>query len=305
MFKSFREIKIGIGGITFLLRAKDSLLLPFYFEEFISDKEPDVEFTCLCSSLPTLEGYKVIAEYRNNWRIYQKEREYAIESYNSRLLEENKVVVDRILLTDENFSKGIAYLPSEKVYQEIIGEPHLPCWTVPSFFVPFGELILVNFLSHREGIMLHGAALKYKGEGLVFLGPTEAGKSTMIRLWKEEREAEGLSDETIIVRKEKGIFFVYGTPRGGSERVHSPEKAPIKEIFFIEHGKTNQVTPLPPYLAIQRLFPQIFLPFWSKERLEKISILSQELVSSFSCKVLSFVKDRSVVDYLKSIVTED
>ena len=163
---------------------------------------------------------------------------------------------------------------------------------------------MVNFLSQNEGIMVHGAAIKYKGAGTVFLGPTESGKSTLSRLWKEDGDAIALSDETIVIRKHNQRFFVYGTPRGGSEKIMEPVRAPLKDIFFIKHGSNNQIKSISKSLALQKLLPQIFLPFWSKERMDNILRLSQDLIDSFGGKEFTFVKDRSAVEFIKNFFRE-
>lgn len=290
------KTQISIGGLNFLFKSRDSDIEPLnsLFQKFASRGKPDIEIEVSCKPLPNFSLAKLIFDHQENWRLFQNQENYIVEGYDTRTHKRNK-----LLIIDKDFRKGAAYMPPEG--RAVKHSPQkLPVWSLPRFFSPFGELILIHYLSQREGIMVHGAAVKYRGEGVVFIGPPESGKSTLVRFWKKERETVPLSDETIVIRKQKGRFFVYGTPWGGTEDVNCPENAPIKKIFFIEHALSNKTTPLSPSLAIKNLFPQIFLPLWSKERVTSIISFCHELLSTHGSWKLGFVKQEKVIDFIKN-----
>ncbi|HNR69665.1 MAG TPA: hypothetical protein PKN24_16580, partial [bacterium] len=94
------------------------------------------------------------------------------------------------------------------------------------------QLFITRVLAKRNGIMFHASGVRMDGEGLLFLGHSEAGKSTMIKLL--EGKAEILCDDRIIVRQEQKGFRIHGTWHHGEIPTVSPHSAPLKAIFLLE-----------------------------------------------------------------------
>ena len=62
------------------------------------------------------------------------------------------------------------------------------------------ELCLLTQLARHGGVLLHAAGVVWEGVGLIFTGPSEAGKSTLSEFYLA-RGAAVLSDERIIIRQ--------------------------------------------------------------------------------------------------------
>ena len=73
------------------------------------------------------------------------------------------------------------------VLPRVFGETHL-YFTEKSglFYVPFYgpvmELLMVNYLAQGKGIIIHACGISYKGKGILFVGESGAGKSTVARM---------------------------------------------------------------------------------------------------------------------------
>lgn len=104
------------------------------------------------------------------------------------------------------------------------------------------QVLLGRVLAERRGCLLHSAGIVVDGKGLVFVGHSEAGKSTMMKMLRERGEI--LCDDRIIVRRWPDGFKIYGTWSNGELPDVSPASAPLHAIMFLEKATTNEVIPV-------------------------------------------------------------
>jgi hypothetical protein len=165
---------------------------------------------------------------------------------------------------------------------------------------PLDELLVVNLLGRGRGVEVHACGLVAPGgEGLLFLGQSGAGKSTMGGLW----EAEGgrvLSDDRIVLTDEGGEIWMHGTPWHGTARRSIPEKASLRRAFFLRHAgpEGNSLRPLAPSEAVARLIACGFLPFHSPEAIDLTIRFHESLAARVPCRELSFIPDGGAVRFL-------
>jgi hypothetical protein len=169
---------------------------------------------------------------------------------------------------------------------------------IDPFFGPTLELLMVHFLARGMGVILHACGIARSGRGILFIGESGAGKSTLAELWQLEPEIEVLSDDRIIVRKEGGALWMYGTPWHGTARFASPRRVPVGRLFFIRHGNENSLAETIAGQATANLLTCSFPPHWDHAGLGFTLDLFKELVARCPCRALSFRPDRSVVAFL-------
>jgi hypothetical protein len=81
---------------------------------------------------------------------------------------------------------------------------------------PLDELLIMHRLTQEKAIELHSCGIvRPDGTGNLFVGHSEAGKSTTTRLWTAREDVEVLSDDRIIVRRDEDASSVE-TPFGGA-----------------------------------------------------------------------------------------
>jgi hypothetical protein len=69
---------------------------------------------------------------------------------------------------------------------------------------PLDELLIMHRLTQEKAIELHGTGIvRQNGEANLFVGHSGAGKSTTTQLWTVTEDVEVLSDDRIIVRRDK------------------------------------------------------------------------------------------------------
>jgi hypothetical protein len=168
---------------------------------------------------------------------------------------------------------------------------------------PLDELWLLNLLARGRGAELHCSGIKDEhGRGILFVGQSGAGKTTMSRLWEAEPGVEILSDDRIVLRSvEDGQYHMYGTPWHGEAELSSPEKAPLAAIFFLRHGERNQLRDLNRAEACARLFSCSFPTYYDAAGLDFTLQFFEKLTSAVPCRELSFVPEREAVELLRRL----
>jgi hypothetical protein len=171
--------------------------------------------------------------------------------------------------------------------------------TIYPLHYPLDEVFMVHLLARGLGVELHGGGVVTRdGRGYLFVGQSGAGKSTLSKLWLGEPDVTLLSDERIIVRQEAGELWMYGTPWHGDGYIANQGRAKLERVYFLRHGPRNQARALPAATAVARLFACGFTPFHDAEGLDYSLGLLTEVARHCRCEELSFVPDRSAVEFV-------
>ncbi len=211
------------------------------------------------------------------------------------------------LQVDENFKRGQILLNRECLTAEDASR---------ALEYPLDELLITHYLSLGRGVELHACGLmRDDGESFLFVGHSGAGKSTTTRLWAEHAAVNVLSDDRIIVRRgstgmsaksdgQEGrsctflphSFFMHGTPWHGEAAFASPERAPVRRIFLLEHGASNRIERISGSAAVAELLARSFTPFYQPRFVDPVLALLEEMVKSLPCYRFHFVPDSNAVE---------
>jgi hypothetical protein len=285
-FNLYQEDKFNLGGYTLLVQEEGITLRdwphPFY-TPFRTQKPADIRFLLKrVSKLPPAgKNTRLLFDAAPNWELYKENGHLRLDLFDSHTKRKN-----RTAFLAPDFSSAKVYLDREK-------------WHTQKVMRPLLEILALNFLAPKQGLLIHGAAIRDHDRAYVFIGPSGAGKTTMSCFWgSKEGDYEVLGDERIILRKESGKWFVYGTPWPGMGFVVSGKKMPLSNIFFIRHGKKNQVISASPSILYQELFTQVFSSFWDENMLSNIAATCEDLISEVPSYQLAFTKNASVADFV-------
>jgi len=163
----------------------------------------------------------------------------------------------------------------------------------------FLRIVYSLALVDAGGLIVHAASLVRRDRAFLFCGRSGAGKTTLARL---SRDATLLSDELSIVRVTERGVHCHGTPFWGElARAGEDRAAPLRGIYFLNHGVHHAVEPVPPRLALERLLPNVL--FFAREPglAGRVFDLAAALVDAVPCADLTFRLDDGfweVVDHV-------
>jgi len=164
---------------------------------------------------------------------------------------------------------------------------------------PLDELLFINFLSLGRGVEVHACGLvDSNGNGHLFLGQSTAGKTTMARLWEHDLGVTILSDDRIILRKIDNQIWMYGTPWHGEAGFAAPTRAALNKVYFLRKGMENQISPLKEAESASRFFACCFPLFYNRDAVDFTLRFFDDVAKNVPCYELSFLPDKSTVDFL-------
>lgn len=164
---------------------------------------------------------------------------------------------------------------------------------------PTDQVLLAQVFPRFQGAYFHAAGLIYKGWGLVFLGKSGQGKSSITRLFSHNSSAQILCDDRVIIRCDDKIWRVYGTWSHGEIPVVSPSSAPLQGLFFLKQGKNNQIRLInSPFEVIKRLLDLAVKPHPTPIWWERVVVICQNLARENPAYELEFDLSGEVVELL-------
>lgn len=165
-----------------------------------------------------------------------------------------------------------------------------------------GEILFRNHILFHQGIVLHAAAIEWQGKGILFSAPSETGKSTQARLWKEYMGAKILNGDRPAIRIIDNIPHVFGTPWSGSSCEFLNDHAPLSAIVMLEQASENSIRRLSNFEAVSKLMPRAFLPYYS-DKLMGLAIANLEnIITSTPIYLLKCKPDREAVELVYQCV---
>lgn len=179
-------------------------------------------------------------------------------------------------------------------------------WQISDLTHDFLQVLLIHYLARTEkGVLLHATGLQDEEEGLLFYGRTQSGKSTLARLWARHSQAHLFNDDRILLRKEGSRFLIYATPWNGDFKEYPEGKngsAELTRAFFLQgHSLANQFRPLSTRQQFESLFPQCFLPFWSRAAVDFVSRFLVDLSASVPIEGLEFADTPEVISFVRNL----
>jgi len=200
----------------------------------------------------------------------------------------------RVATFNSDFTRGIIYNRSEE--EERIKNQGFASLTL----FPTDQILVAQLLAARQGCYIHAAGMILNRQGLLFVGNSEAGKSTTTLMLKGQ--AEILCDDRIIVRRWPEGFKIHGTWSHGDVPEVSPDSAPLKAILFLKKSHENRLEPLQRGPAIsQRLLACLIRPLGTREWWEQSLQLVERIVEELPCYDMHFDKTRKIVPLLKEL----
>lgn len=186
-----------------------------------------------------------------------------------------------------------------EVYGDGLGQ-----WLPDSLVYHLFKLPVAGILLAQQGLLLHGCGVVVRGQGLIFSGPSGAGKSTMASLWHNAKRGLVVHDDCCGIRPVEGGYSMHGVPWLTVEGFCSGQGAPLKALFFLEHGAENLCTPITPVQALNHILPQVFVPFGDGPEVLAMSENCIRLIERIPAYRLAFAPTSDVVHLVDSLLQD-
>jgi hypothetical protein len=286
------RVYLRLAGMTIELEGIDlELKVNGMMNGFLVPPErPDVTIKVKYGELNDGRDGQFLFDSGSHWQLYR-----VGEDYQFRLaLPAKSWQPYKLARFNRDFTQG-EILCSRERYAE--GEPLYP------LEYPLDEVLFVHLLAlNGRGVELHSCGLVDEtGRGYLFIGHSEAGKTTTARLWEKRAGVKILSDDRIILRREGSEFFMYGTPWHGEAELAYPDKARLDHLFILGRGPEHKLVAIGQGQAAAEIFARSFTPFHSAEGLAFTLAFLSDLTESVPCHELQFVPDESVVDFIRQL----
>ena len=281
MVKSI-NVSIGDVGISILGHPplKDWVIAPSYLS-FVTREAPDIRVNMRRGS-PDGKGARKFFGSWPIWDLYRSDGKSIIKFY------DEMPGLARALAFENNLREADLFFPDSTDQ------------FIDPFYGPVLEMLMINYLAQCRGVVIHSCGIKCGENGLLFVGESGAGKSTITRLWNQVPGVDILSDDRTIVRKIDGAYRIYGTPWHGEAKFGSPQSVRLDRIYFIQPGAANAVRPIAGAEPVQHLFTCSFPPYWDSKGMEFTMDIFTDLTAAVPCYELFIKPDLEVVDYIRA-----
>jgi hypothetical protein len=278
------SIQLSIGGFIFELNAQTPLKIEEGYLPFLTeDQVVDVQIECLKGYpenyvKPTIH-YQAKTPEGVLWELNQEEHRTCILVYNPNDLR----VLQQIAYWDqENKSWQIHVLESQD-------------GAIDPLAYPLGPLIWYFLSTVEDFLMIHGSAVVLNQQTRVFSGFSGVGKSTMAKLWEQNRQATIINDDRLILRKIADEWFVYNTPMFYAAE---PQMGKLHTVFFPYHAPANKIEKLNGVAALSKLLAHTIHHGHNKAHVQHHMDIATQLISQIACHQLGVVPTSEVIDFV-------
>jgi len=295
-------IRYVIAGVELFIRSKPGIEIRernpvvenFFVSGHRSSGDHQIQIEITDDPIPDIDSESVLFDADAVWIISRNNHYYRIFSH-------PPAVPDPLwdARFDHGFSHGMVYC-GNRLKEICNGQVTL----YNPFVYPLDQILMMNYLAHIGGVLVHAAGWHMNDSGWMFAGKSGAGKSTISNLIVEETGGTFLSDDRIAVRKIGSDFLMYGTPWPGDAGYAVNESVPLKGIFFLSKGTQNDIKRLTISDAIARLMPVVSIPWYDREKVALMMDFCDALMGCIPMYELTFKQDKSVVAVLEQFINE-
>jgi len=230
------------------------------------------------------------------WAIYQKNGSFVYLGISPRADDPS---LHRVAAFNRDHTKARIYNDREEIWRK--GNIH----SLTMF--PSDQILIARLLADRQGCYIHSAGAILNSVGMLFVGHSEAGKSTITRQLLAARdegrhEIEILCDDRNIVRLREGGWRVFGTWSHGEIPDISAASAPLGALLFLEKAAENSILPLTDSREVtRRLLACIIKPLVTADWWNKTLELVEKMVREVPCYAMRFDKSGAILDELAGL----
>ena len=131
--------------------------------------------------------------------------------------------------------------------------------------------LIQTFYTHavqRNMIQIHSSMVDYLGKGMLFLGPSGIGKTTMAKLWNKYRGGMIINGDMNFVQETDDSFLGWGTPWHGSSPYCENTNVPVQAMIVLKQTPENSIRELTGFEKVTAVSNNVFYPRWLENGME-------------------------------------
>ena len=197
-----------------------------------------------------------------------------------------------VLICSSDFTELTLYISNEPYFSDEVKK-----WFLPA--IPFSTGIRAACeigICLNDGLPVHASLIEKDGYGIVFLGPSGMGKSTQAKLWQKYQGADIIIGDRPCLRCIDGVWYGFGMPWDGKDRIMNQKKVPVKALISLEQSKVNEITRLDMQQSMMVLLKQVMLPMWDDAAMDSVSRTMCQLASQIPMYHLKNLADKEATD---------
>ncbi len=162
----------------------------------------------------------------------------------------------------------------------------------------YSGIAFSNRLTELGGAVIHGSALAYNNQGIIFSANCGTGKSTHTGLWQERfgSKVTIVNDDKPAIRFYEGIPYMFGTPWCGKSYLNTNVQVQLKSIVFLKQAEVNRIERLNLRDSIFSLMSQIARPYYDENLGLKTMKVIEKLVHTVPVYRLHCTISQEAVD---------
>ncbi len=166
---------------------------------------------------------------------------------------------------------------------------------------PTDQLLLARILADRNGCFFHSNGMVFKKRGLLFMGHSGYGKSTLAKMLSSHG-GKPISDDRTIVQSTGDGIKMHGSWCHGKENFFSRNTFFLDAVFFLTRSDTNEIVRSDHHKSnLYQLISFIIKPLVTKEWWDRNLSLLGSIVKKIPCYNLSFDKSGRIVDLINKL----
>ncbi|MBO4548681.1 MAG: hypothetical protein IK083_05965 [Abditibacteriota bacterium] len=169
-------------------------------------------------------------------------------------------------------------------------------------FLGFADrLVLAGMLA------LHGAAISYKGRGIIFCARPGVGKSTQAALWKDlwPEETVRINEDRPVLSFEDGGATLRGIPWSGSVPINLNTSVPFGALVLIRRGTAPGIERLKPAGVFRPIYRELCVSHVNRQAAEKVYDLLGLLLERTPVYMLDCTMDIQTPLLLREALAKD
>lgn len=278
-------MKLSVGGIGFEIISQKIEIGYEKIEQFISNHSVDVRIEIETAQQEYEIELPVCGE--DMFCIY-----YGSQAERICLKGANGVSSAAVFCEDE--LRKIRFVVYPQLYKEKIMAESL-----------LSYLPMRRILQTFDAFLLHSSRIQAGDKGILFSGPSGAGKTTQSLLWKKYENVPHLCNDRTIVRYVNGGWNTYGYFQDGSMPICDNTCVPLGAIIFLQQGESNHICRINNSKGMRMLLGQIFMDTWDYNMIGKVTELVLNLLKEIPVYSMVCVPDQSAVLNLKDTLIKE